>query len=222
MAAKFDIRTVTPENIGTAPLWFKGIATLILFAIVVGGGYWKDTMPQMEKLTKSAAKEKELITSLEDKQQMASNLAALKNQLEDIKQTMGEMLKKLPSKTQVPDLLQDISQQGLGAGLEFEIFKPGAERPSEFYVELPIQIKVSGSYHAFGTFVSGVAGLQRIVTMHDVKIKPSGKDQKLIMESTAKTYRYLDEEEEAAQNAAKQKDKGKGKGKGKGKQPAKK
>jgi type IV pilus assembly protein PilO len=108
-------------------------------------------------------------------------------------------LQKLPSKTQVPDLLQDISQTGLGAGLEFDIFKPSAEQPQEFYVELPIQIQVTGNYHQFGTFISGVAALQRIVTVHDLKIRPAGGDKgKLMMQATAKTYRYMDEEEEAA------------------------
>lgn len=218
MAAKFDIRNITLENIGTAPLWFKGVLVAILFAAVVGAGYWKLTLPQQEKLAKAQGQEKDLVQSLGTKQQKAANLAALRRQLEDIKQTMGEMLKKLPSKTQVPDLLQDVSQQGLGAGLEFEIFKPGAEQPQEFYVELPIQIKVTGTYHEFGTFVSGVGGLQRIVTVHDVKIKPAGKEGKLVMETVAKTYRYRDEDEEAPKNEkAKAADK-----KAKGKQQAKK
>jgi type IV pilus assembly protein PilO len=106
------------------------------------------------------------------------------------------MLKRLPSKTEVAALLVDISQQGLGAGLEFELFKPSAERPADFYAELPIQIRVTGNYHQFGQFVSGVADLPRIVTQHDIKIRAQdkAKDQ-LVMETTAKTYRYIDEEE---------------------------
>jgi type IV pilus assembly protein PilO len=197
-----DLNNLTMDNIGTWPIPVKVATVLLLCAGVIGLGYWKLTMPKIEELKGVEAKEVELKADFESKQQKAANLEVLKQQLEDIKQTMGELLQKLPSKTQVPDLLQDISQTGLGAGLEFDIFKPSAEVPQEFYVELPIQIQVTGDYHQFGSFISGVAALQRIVTVHDVKIRPSA-DNKLVMNATAKTYRYMDEdEEEAAANNA--------------------
>lgn len=197
-----DLNNLTMDNIGTWPIPVKVATVLLLCAGVIGLGYWKLTMPKIEELKGVEAKEVELKADFESKQQKAANLEVLKQQLEDIKQTMGELLQKLPSKTQVPDLLQDISQTGLGAGLEFDIFKPSAEVPQEFYVELPIQIQVTGDYHQFGNFISGVAALQRIVTVHDIKIRPSA-DNKLVMNATAKTYRYMDEdEEEAAANNA--------------------
>jgi type IV pilus assembly protein PilO len=197
-----DLNNLTMDNIGTWPIPVKFASVLLLCAAVIGLGYWKLTMPKIEELKGVEAKEVELRTEFEGKQQKAANLEVLKQQLEDIKQTMGELLQKLPSKTQVPDLLQDISQTGLGTGLEFDIFKPSAEVPQEFYVELPIQIQVTGDYHQFGNFISGVAALQRIVTVHDVKIRPT-EGNKLIMNATAKTYRYMDEDEEeaAAKNA---------------------
>lgn len=194
-----DLSNLTMENIGTWPIPVKVATVLLICAAVMGLGYWKLTTPKIEELKTAQNRELELRAEFEGKQQKAANLEVLKKQLEDIKQTMGELLQKLPSKTQVPDLLQDISQTGLGAGLEFDIFKPSAEQPQEFYVELPIQIQVTGNYHQFGSFISGVAALQRIVTVHDVKIRPAGDDKgKLMMQATAKTYRYMDEEEEAA------------------------
>jgi len=198
-----DLNNLTLDNIGTWPIPVKVATVILLCAGVIGLGYWKLTMPKIDELKGVEAKELDLRSEFESKQQKAANLEVLKHQLEDIKQTMGELLRKLPNKTQVPDLLQDISQTGLGAGLEFDVFKPSAEVPQEFYVELPIQIQVTGNYHQFGNFISGVAALQRIVTIHDVKIKPAA-DNKLVMNATAKTYRYMDEEEEeAAANAQK-------------------
>ena len=122
-------------------------------------------------------------------------MPALKQQLEDIKETFGDLLKRLPNKTEVAELLVDISQQGLGAGLEFELFQPGNEKPADFYVELPIKIRVVGDYHEFGNFISGISDLPRIVTSHNIKISQSGT--KLSLETTAKTYRYVDEYEDA-------------------------
>jgi type IV pilus assembly protein PilO len=194
-----DLNNLTMDNIGSWPIPVKVATVLLICAAVMGLGYWKLTTPKIEELKTAQNREVELRAEFEGKQQKAANLEVLKKQLEDIKQTMGELLQKLPSKTQVPDLLQDISQTGLGAGLEFDIFKPSAEQPQEFYVELPIQIQVTGNYHQFGTFISGVAALQRIVTVHDLKIRPAGGEKgKLMMQATAKTYRYMDEEEEAA------------------------
>jgi type IV pilus assembly protein PilO len=132
----------------------------------------------------------------------AANLDAYKAQLAEMEQSFGAMLRKLPNKTEVPNLLTDISQQGAGAGLDQKLFQPEAQINKEFYAELPIKMKLTGSYHAIGAFVSGIAALPRIVTLHDVEIvaadKSAGTDQ-LQLNVTAKTYRYLDEEEQAAQ-----------------------
>ncbi len=191
-----DLQNLSLENVGTWPLPVKLAAMLLLFVLIVGGGYYEFTMPQLEDLNKAQKLEADKLADIDVKQQKAANLEALRLQLDDIRKIMDEMKQKLPSKTQIPDLLQSVSQAGLGAGLEFEIFKPGVEKPVEFYVELPIEIRVNGQYHEFGKFISQVANLERIVTAHDIRIKSAGKGDKLVMETTAKTYRYLDEKEE--------------------------
>jgi type IV pilus assembly protein PilO len=125
------------------------------------------------------------------------NLEVYKQQLKDIERSFGALLRQLPGKTEVPNLLVDISQTGLAAGLQEKLFQPGAEQKRDFYAELPIHIRLTGSYHEFGEFVSGIAALPRIVTLHDIDIKPETKDSydTLTLDLTAKTYRYLDEEE---------------------------
>ncbi|MCU7854635.1 MAG: type 4a pilus biogenesis protein PilO, partial [Candidatus Thiodiazotropha sp. (ex Lucinoma borealis)] len=143
-------------------------------------------------------KELELRNTFETKQAKASNLEAYRKQLEEMKQSFGTMLRQLPDKTEVAELLVDVSQTGLAAGLEFELFKPQAEVPREFYAELPIELIVTGKYHEFGSFISGLAALPRIVTIHDIKIErgdPKEEGDDLLLKATAKTYRYLDEEE---------------------------
>jgi type IV pilus assembly protein PilO len=199
-----DFKNLSLNNAGTWPLPVKGLAMLIVLVLIIGGSYYEFTMPQLEELDKAQQEEVAKLADLDAKQQKAANLEPLRAQLEDIRKIMDEMKQKLPSKTEIPDLLQSVSQAGLGAGLEFEIFKPSTEKPVEFYVELPIDIRVNGQYHEFGKFISQVANLERIVTSHDIKIRSTGKDNKLVMEATAKTYRYLDEKEEqeaAAKNA---------------------
>jgi type IV pilus assembly protein PilO len=135
----------------------------------------------------------------ETKAKQAVNLEAYEKQLEEMRESFGAMLRQLPNKTEVADLLVDVSQTGLASGLEFRLFQPRAEIPREFYAELPISIQVIGNYHEFGEFISGVAALPRIVTAHDVSIVKSGKDGNSLLKMvlTAKTYRYLDEEEAA-------------------------
>ncbi len=198
-----DLQDLNLNDIGGAPgpvrVVFIGLACMAL----LGGGWWFDLRHQQLALQEAEKKEPELKSSFEFKQKKVANLEPLKQQLQEIKASAGEMLRRLPSKTEVAALLVDISQQGLGAGLEFELFKPGAERPADFYVELPIQIRVTGDYHQFGQFVSGVADLPRIVTQHDIKIRQKEKDQGLVMETMAKTYRYMDEEEATAKSTAK-------------------
>ena len=162
---------------------------------MLGGWYYLDTAEQLDRLSKSEQKEQELRRTFEEKQKKSANLEAYKLQLAEMKESFGAMLRQLPDKTEVAALLVDVSQTGLAVGLEFELFQPIGEVRKEFYAELPIKLKVNGDFHKFGSFVSGLASLPRIVTVHDVTIRPRGKTPKdaLIMEATAKTYRYLDE-----------------------------
>ncbi|TDJ65381.1 MAG: pilus assembly protein PilO [Proteobacteria bacterium] len=193
-----DLNNLSFDNIGSWPVPIKIAFITIICTGILGLGYWKDVSVLQKDLQKVEAEEVDLRITFEGRQKKAANLNALKQQLEDIKETFGDLLKRLPNKTEVAALLVDISQQGLGAGLEFVLFKPGKEQPADFYIELPIRITVVGQYHQFGKFISGVSDLPRIVTNHNVNIKPKG-DGKLILETTAKTYRYLDDEEEAGQ-----------------------
>lgn len=190
-----ELNNLSFDNVGSWPGPIKVVFIIIACSAILGLGYWKDISMLQEDLIKVEVEESDLKITFEGRQKKAANLEALKQQLEDIKETFGDLLKRLPNKTEVAALLVDISQQGLGAGLEFELFKPGSENPADFYVELPIQITVVGDYHEFGNFISGVSDLPRIVTNHNVKIRPRSDDQ-LILETTAKTYRYMDEDEE--------------------------
>ncbi len=190
---ELDIR-----NIASWPLPARVLVIAIIFAGVLGLGYWLDTKDQGMRLEKAEQKEQELRQAFEVKAKKAANLQAYEQQLEEMRESFGAMLRQLPNKTEVAELLVDISQTGLASGLEFELFKPQSEIPKEFYAELPISIRVKGDYHEFGNFISGVAALPRIVTVHDVAIEQS-KEQGLTMNILAKTYRYLDEEEGGAQ-----------------------
>ena len=190
-----ELNNLSFDNIGSWPGPVKVVFIIIVWSAILGLGYWKDISVLQEDLRKVEIEEPDLKIAFEGRQKKAANLEALKQQLEDIKETFGDLLKRLPNKTEVAALLVDISQQGLSAGLEFELFKPGSENPVDFYVELPIQITVVGDYHEIGNFISGVSDLPRIVTNHNVKIRPRSDDQ-LILETTAKTYRYMDEDEE--------------------------
>ncbi len=198
-----DLQTLDYQNAGNWPMPVKAAAIGLLSVVLLGVGYWFDTKAQWETLQQARSKEGELKQAFELKQTKAANLAAYKQQLEEMKHSFGTMLRQLPSKAEVADLLVDISQTGLASGLEFALFKPEIEVQKDFYAELPIKIKVTGDYHKFGNFVSGVAALPRIVTLHDIAIgRVSDKDERLAMELTAKTYRYL------AEDGAAVKDKG--------------
>ena len=194
-----ELNELDLTNIGIWPLPVKIVVVLITCILVGVGGYYLDIEEQLNRLSKVEKKEVELRSTFETKQAKAANLDAYKKQLEEMKQSFGAMLRQLPNKTEVADLLVDVSQTGLASGLEFELFKPEAEVPREFYAELPIQLKVTGQYHEFGQFISGLAALPRIVTIHDIKIQQrdtkSESSRLLVLEATAKTYRYLDEEE---------------------------
>ena len=193
-----ELNDLDLNNIGVWPTPIKAIIILMLCAIIAVGWYYYNTEDQLKNLEKVQKTERSLRTTFEKKQAKAVNLEAYKKQLEEMKQSFGAMLRQLPDKTEVAELLVDVSQTGLASGLEFELFDPLGEVRKEFYAELPIKIRVKGDYHQFGTFISGLALLPRIVTVHDINIQPK-KDKsgsgELVMEAVAKTYRYLDEEE---------------------------
>lgn len=193
-----ELNDLDINNIAGWPLPARVFMIALVFFGVLGLGYWFDIKDQRINLQKVEAKEQELRQTFEVKAKKAANLAAYEQQLEEMKESFGAMLRQLPNKTEVAELLVDISQTGLASGLEFELFKPQSEVPREFYAELPISIRVKGDYHEFGNFISGVAALPRIVTVHDVNITP-GKEGGLNMDLLAKTYRYMDEEEGGAQ-----------------------
>jgi type IV pilus assembly protein PilO len=197
-----DLQTLDFQNVGNWPTPAKAVAIALVFVAVLGAGYWFDTSDQWDILQAERAKEDGLKQTFEIKQAKAANLDAYKLQLAEMKQSFGTMLRQLPSKAEVADLLVDISQTGLASGLEFELFKPEPEVYRDFYAELPIMIKVTGDYHKFGNFVSGIAALPRIVTLHDATLSPAGdKSARLSMAITAKTYRYIaDDEAPAAKN----------------------
>jgi type IV pilus assembly protein PilO len=205
-----DLRRLDPKNIGSWPLGPKLGTLIILLAIIIFVSYWFDWQHQIEELDSHRGKEVQLRQTFLEKKRQAINLDAYRKQLEDIEKSFGALLKQLPSKSEMDALLTDINQAGLGRGLQFELFKPAAsESTSEFYAELPIQLKISGGYHDFGAFATDISKLSRIVTLNDIGLA-AGKDGLITMDSVAKTYRYLDEEEVAAQRkAAKEKAKGK-------------
>jgi len=187
------------NNVGDWPTPVKGVLVGVLCVLLVGAWYYFDTLPQWERLTQAEAHETELKGAFETKQKKAASLDAYKQQLAEMQESFGAMLRQLPNKTEVAALLVDVSQMGLAAGLEFNLFRPAGEVPKDFYAELPINIKVVGKFNDFGNFISGLAALPRIVTIHEITITASGKDStganqgNLLLEATAKTYRYLDE-----------------------------
>jgi len=201
-----DLNNLELSNIGVWPAPAKVILTLLLCVLLGVGWYYLDTEDQIIALEKVEKQELKLRTEFEDKQRKAANLDAYKKQLKEMRQSFNAMLQQLPNKAEVADLLVDVSQTGLAAGLEFELFDPTGEVPREFYAEFPINIKVLGGYHEFGEFISGLAALPRIVTIHNVHIYPQGLERgrrgaapkpspgKLVLQAVAKTYRYLDEE----------------------------
>lgn len=189
-----DIKNLDPNNPGEWPLPIQMIVIAVVFAAILFGGYKYDISPQRDAIASLENKEADLKETFESKQRKAANLVALKEQMQEMQQSFGEMLRQLPNKTEVPGLIIDVSQTGLAAGLEFDLFKPGGEQISEFYAEFPIQISVKGNYHQLGEFISGIAALPRIVTTHNINIKKSEAGNKLSMTATARTYRALDDE----------------------------
>lgn len=186
------------KKIGMAPMPVKIALIVVVCIAVIAAGYFLDTTKQLEELKKSETEEVTLRETFSTKQAKAANLDAYKQQLEEMKVSFGALLRQLPNKTEIETLLTDISQTGISSGLEIDYFKPLGLSPKEFYAEYPIKLKVTGRYHEFAEFVSGVAALPRIVTLRDFSIKPPGKGKdsgvKLSMEVTAVTYQYLDED----------------------------
>jgi len=183
------------KNIGTAPGIVKVFLIVLLCLIVAAAAYFLVITPKLEELTKVEMEEVNLRTVFDEKAAKAANLDAYKQQLDEMRQSFGALLRQLPNKTEIETLLTDISQTGISSGLEIELFKPEGLVPKDFYAEYPIKLKVTGRYHQFAQFVSGVAALPRIVTLQNIEIEPTDKDSgvKLSMELTAVTYQYLDE-----------------------------
>lgn len=190
-----DLNNIDLKTLGAAPAPVKLGVVALLCAALAGGGYYFDTQKQLEQLKKVEATEGELRQTFESKQKKAANLELYKAQLEEMRRTFGAMLRQLPSETEVPSLIVDISQTGLASGLEIDLFKPGPEVRKDFYAEKPIQLKVRGDYHEFGKFASGIAALPRIVTLHNITLSPDKEGDLMTMEAMAKTYRYLEDGE---------------------------
>jgi type IV pilus assembly protein PilO len=192
-----ELRSLDTNDPGRWPLPFRLAAIGLAFAAVVAAGVYMFVIKTEKPLLDRAKREElELRAAFEDRQRKAANFDAYRAQLAEIERDFGAMLRQLPGKTEVPSLLVDISQTGLGAGLEEQLFQPTGEIQKDFYAELPIKLRYTGSYHELGNFVSGIAALPRIVTLHDIDIKPVAPDsfEELTLDVTAKTYRYLDDQ----------------------------
>lgn len=198
-----ELQTLDTNNPGSWPNYARIGAVVLAAILIIAGGFYFFVQPQLDSLKQEQAQESVLFEEFEGKQRKVAGLDAYKEQLQEMERSFGAMLRQLPSKAEVANLLNDISQTRVAANLEEELFKPQPDVPKEFYAELPNQIIVTGNYHQMGQFVSGVAALPRIVTIDDVEIKPVtavgvGQTPLLRMQATAKTYRYLDDEEQAA------------------------
>lgn len=199
-----ELKSLDTSDVGRWPFPFRAGAIAIIFVLVAALGVYmtvvKTKVPALERVQ---GRELELRNSFEDKQRKAANFDAYKDQLEEMQQSFGTMLRQLPGKTEIPNLIVDISQTGLAAGLDEKLFETQAETRKEFYAEKPIKIRLAGGYHEIARFASGVAALPRIVTLHNIEIRPEAargsidtEFDDLIVDVTAKTYRYLDEEAE--------------------------
>ena len=207
---KINFKELDINNIGAWPRQAQMVFCAIVAVIIIALGWWVFVRGQREQLEQLEAQESELRTEFETKQGRAANLEPLKQQLAQMEQQLQQMLRQLPSKTEMPDLIVDISQTALATGIQNELFQPGPETKQEFYAEKPIALRMVGTYHQFGAFVSGVASLPRVVimTMHDISLQPKdaktnpnakiGPNSPLELAGTVKTYRYLDEDETAA------------------------
>ncbi len=199
----FDLRNLDTSNPGGWPGSVKAFFCALLVVFILVLGWFLLINDQRTVLDGEKSKEAGLRTQFEQKQARAVNLEPLKQQLADMELMLQQMLRQLPSRTEMADLIVDISQTALASGIQNELFQPQAENKKEFYAEKPIKLRMVGTYHQFGAFVSGVASLPRVVimTMHDISLKPRDGEKAggaLVLEGTVKTYRYLDADEEAA------------------------
>ena len=218
MKKKMSIRDLDFNNTGAWPREFKIGFCVLLALLMLAFVWWYWVTDKRDELARLDAQETSLRAEFETKQGRASNLEPLKQQLAQMEQQLQQMLRQLPSKTEMPDLIVDISQTALATGIQNELFQPAVETKKEFYAEKPIALRMVGTYHQFGAFVSGVASLPRVVilTMHDIALKPANgssairPNAALELAGTVKTYRYLDEEETKAQEAKTAKAKPKG------------
>jgi type IV pilus assembly protein PilO len=207
-----DLRNLDRHNVGGWPKAIKLFFTILLFAVVVLAGWYFEISSQQDDLASAETKEDALKVEFSQKQAKSANLEALEQQLTEMQDMLRTLLRQLPSRTEMPELLIDISQTALAAGIETELFQPGPETPKDFYAEKPITLRMVGTYHQFGTFISGVASLPRVVilTLHDVSLSPKTADKngvssgQLVLQGTVKTYRYLEDDETAAQAASAQ------------------
>jgi len=209
-----QLRNLDARDVGRWPFIFRALAVGLVFAIVTGLLVWKFVYEgNLPDLRKAEAEEQQLWGTFDQKQRKAANLEAYRQQLAEIERSFGAMLRQLPGRTEVPSLLVDISQTGLASGLQEKLFQPAQETRRDFYAELPIKIRLTGGYHEMGAFVSGIAALPRIVTLHDIEITQGARrrggqrrgvaaaSDELTLDLTAKTYRYLEESELAEQEA---------------------
>lgn len=187
---KVDLSELDLNNLGSWPAPVKVIACLLLFIVILGLGYHFHLKDLQGRLERDVMAEESLKQQFSKKAFEAANLEVYKAQMAEMEESFGVLLRQLPSDTEVPGLLEDITRTGLGSGLEFEQIKLQPEVVKQFYIELPIQITVEGAYHDLATFVSGVASLPRIVTLHDFELKPGNSSNRLQMSILAKTYRY--------------------------------
>lgn len=185
-----ELRNLNVNDLSSWPVPIKIVGIVLVGLLILGAGYWFIIQDQLDQYAAETAKEEQLKETYTTKKLLALNLDAYKQQMEDMQRTFGSLLRQLPNTTEVPDLLVDITQAGLGRGLEFILFRPEKEQPRDFYAELPISLQVTGSYHELASFVSDVAALPRIVTFGDINIGTQGA--RLTMSATAKTYRYIE------------------------------
>ena len=208
-----QLQNLDPRDVGRWPFLFRALTVALVFVVATGLLVWQFVYRgNLPDLRKAEAEQQQLWNTFDQKQRKAANLEAYRQQLAEIERTFGAMLRQLPGKTEVPSLLVDISQTGLASGLQEQLFQPAGEVRRDFYAELPIKIRLTGSYHEFGAFASGIAALPRIVTLHDIQITQNTRrgggrgsvaapTDELTLDVTAKTYRYLEASELAEQDA---------------------